>query len=66
MDYVKSAVHPLELWALMKFKLGGKSLIMPKYDYVSKFHLMIACTYVADLIALLAINNLYGSRIIVQ
>ena len=37
MDLLKSVAHPSELWALLKFRLGGgKEAVMPHLDYVRK------------------------------
>ncbi len=36
MELVRSAGHPAELWALLKFKYGGgREVVMPKIDQVS-------------------------------
>lgn len=36
MELVRSAIHPNELWALLKFKFGGgRDVVMPKIDQVS-------------------------------
>ncbi len=36
MDILKSASHPLEVWALVKFSLGGgQQVILPELDHVS-------------------------------
>ena len=34
MELVKSLTHPLELWALLRFKMGGATAVMAKLDFV--------------------------------
>lgn len=35
MELIRSATHPSEVWALLKFKFGGgKDMVMPKIDQV--------------------------------
>ena len=36
MEFVQSLTHPLELWALLRFKFGGATAVIPNLDTVSK------------------------------
>ena len=36
MEFIQSLTHPLELWALLRFKFGGGTAVTPNVDTVSQ------------------------------